>query len=980
MERSNGSERKRSTRITTTLGVAAVLLAAAPDAHAALGRLESRCLSTVARAAGKLAKVELKLLGKCRRDVAAGKSTGSCPSALVAAKIDSLVERVGERAVKSCGSTCSISTELECLSDLQCPPLGTAGEGCTAGVSGREFDMDQLGLPGPYCKALLGGPIEAAIQIGQCVAAGADGAVQRLMDTTYGVQAGATFSKSAASCVNAAADAVAKLAVVVFKGVSRCRDRINRGLQVTNAATCADDDARLAKKIVKAEARVRSAVLGSCTTTDLSELPACGTANVAASAECWIALGRDASDPLVVPGARRIAGPSLVEAAYPPSPICGDGVVNQLPGAFLPIGEECDGGDDSACPGACLPPGDLFECTCADVARMRLFTDASISEIDTGWTGLSHDQPLGDLGGFVTDLVDCDCTSVIDGACVGQSLDPVCAVRGRQLPVCSTTPAATVRCDAAGNANGLDENADCWICDAASANAGVFCRDDSGCQSLCYDGNGSAGSACTKQSDCGSDEICRGRCDRRPTCLVQPNGGPHPVSAAGVAVCAVQTFRTDVSGTRNLLTGEHQLSYRQFSRIHLGETSRRPCPVCGGFCTGGGNALEVCHGRCELSGDPCRFDADCSPADTCSDESPDCPGGRCQLSLVCGADPAINPSVAGKPCRIDFEHEVFGTLSSDCPPAATLNISGAGLEIDYLPSATTASLAATLPCTGAGLGLYDCPCPDDGAQPTAPNACTPACNAGLFFGTGCADGAGSGAGTTCAAGANGGLLCDEDADCPGSSCSQNPNHCLGDPAYERKACTSNADCGLGTCVDACPGGRCVPLCVPSGGEIGEAHCAAGPPVYHCDGAKLSFLACSPSAASAGCSATCKSSGQACGADADCAPGDSCAGSCPKARDCEAGGDGVLGTADDTAGAGMCVADVRQCFMDPIVAVGGEILPGLGPLTSHDSVAVWCMGATQNGGINASAGFGGPGRIHLRGLNVPNFTSIPPDLP
>jgi len=39
------------------------------------------------------------------------------------------------------------------------------------------------------------------------------------------------------------------------------------------------------------------------------------------------------------------------------TPVCGDNSVNQP-------GEECDGTDDAACPGLCLPPGDPNECTC----------------------------------------------------------------------------------------------------------------------------------------------------------------------------------------------------------------------------------------------------------------------------------------------------------------------------------------------------------------------------------------------------------------------------------------------------------------------------------------------------------------------------------------------------------------------------------------------------------------------------------------
>ena len=531
-------------------------------------------------------------------------------------------------------------------------------------------------------------------------------------------------------------------------------------------------------------------------------------------------------------------------------------------------------------------------------------------------------------------------------------------------PTCSWDNAGVSVCD---------EDKDCFICDGHSGNPGAVCTSDADCDSRCYDAEGLAHTSCTKQSNCSMNEVCRGRCDRTQTCNVLPNGAPLPVSAGGVAVCAEQSFRTDVTGTRDLLTGAHELYYRQLTKIHLGERTDRPCPVCGGFCESGPRKLAVCKGRCQASGAACRFDTDCPVGDRCGSKTPDCPYSRCELSQVCGADDTINPGVLGRPCRIDYEDPLFGTLSNDCPPAVTANISGGGLAIDYLPATSgTVTLPYSQPCTMPGLELYECPCPDDGGQPTAPNACTPACDApGAAFGRGCADGAGMGAATVCSGGTNAGRLCDDDADCPGASCSKNPTQCNGDPAFERMPCSTNADCGTGICQDACPGGRCVPLCVPSSTGSQEGMCAAGPPVYHCAGAALSFKQCTQAAASGTCGARCQVQQNVCTRDGDCAAGDRCVGNCSHQRDCEAGADGVMGTSDDMPGAGACVADIRECFLKPIVATGST-----GGLGVHDSAALWCFGSMLNSGVNAASGFGGPGRAMVRGVNIPNVTSIP----
>jgi hypothetical protein len=267
-------------------------------------------------------------------------------------------------------------------------------------------------------------------------------------------------------------------------------------------------------------------------------------------------------------------------------------------------------------------------------------------------------------------------------------------------------------------------------------------------------------------------------------------------------------------------------------------------------------------------------------------------------------------------------------------------------------------------CTASGGGL---------AAGSKPNGCAFACNApGPDFGLGCGTGNTSGQGTVCAVGSvNVGKACDQDSDCPGSSCSVNPKHCSGDPAFAQFTCTTNGDCGVGTCGDACPGGRCVPLCVPTIDPL-QGSCAAGPELIHCTGGPHIAEGCSEVAALAGCSATCAVSGDPCVTQTDCDPGEACSGPCPHATDCEAGANGIIGDSDDLVGAASCEIFDRSCFLDPIVAVGGS-----GDPNTDESGVFWCFGPTVNVAVNGTSGFPGPGRVLSVGTNVTNgFTSIP----
>jgi hypothetical protein len=964
---------------------AAVLLSAASaNAYARVSPQEEMCARRLSRVAVRIARVWTSATIQCQSGVAAGTTTGPCPGAAGEAAIAPLVERLASRAALFCEGHCSISDDVPCVTAELCPPLPDIGaaESCVAGPARQSFDIRRLGFPGPYCEDVIGHPLVSSADITECVRTLVLDASDTLADVVFREVDPTTLSRDALGCQRVIARRTTRLAFVVHATITKCRDAILRGVLNQSPSDCLRTDVAYLDRSSINEARLASALRETCSEDEIGELDICGAGvggitTVDEAISCLTSAAYEIAASPAAPALRNYAQYTLIEAAFPPEPRCGDGKINRSVDAFLPLGEECDGADDDACPGACIPPGDMFECTCDDRPRLRFLADSPATHLDQGWTGTAMNASLPDGSGFTMDLAACDCDEMDGAACVGTSSDPVCAVSGAHRPRCQWDLPGAPRCDARGNGNFVDEDADCWVCDARSANAGTACRDERDCESLCYDADGAAVRPCPGgQTDCAPGEVCRGQCDRGQRCIVLGAAPPTPVSSRGASICIVQSFRDNLVGTVNVETGEHALYQRTRVSIYLGggATLGRPCPVCGGFCEGGRSDGEPCRGTCSTSGAACRFDTDCPEDQTCTAVSAECPDGTCNLALVCHGGPND-----GAPCRVESDTEMFGTVSSDCPPPNGANITGNGLIVDYLPATSEAqALLSTLPCTAPGYELFDCPCPDDGGARTKPNECAPACDAGYEAGQGCADGNNaSGRFTTCDGGSRDGRACDEDSDCPGGACARNPYHCVGDPQLTHVECTTNSDCGAGLCLDACPSGRCVPLCVPRLDDPEAGVCAAGPSLYHCDGAFEKFRACDRSSAEADCAAVCETSLTPCTAPDECPPNEACVGPCPLARECEAGGDGSMGTADDIAGAGICVEDARVCPLDPIEAEGGDMFNGKGGPTSPLSVSAFCLGRTNNSGLNAIVGVGGPGRLRRAGTYVTNgFATLP----
>lgn len=988
--------------VATLLGVA--LLIGAPTANAQLvSSVESKCASTIGKGSSKLAKTYAKEVAKCLDSDIAGSTVGACPNAGNLEKITKAATKVTDGVLKKCKSTCSVS-QLPCIANSFCPPLPDDGaaEECSAGAANQPFDFHNLGFPGAFCEDVLGGEIASGEDIGTCVSEKSEDGGEALINVVYGSITNASgVSPAAAACLKGISKAAQKLSSTVYKGIIKCRNNILTGKVIGNPATCTTDDATLATKIGASEDKLEAAI-NACTDADILELDLClqgpgGVTDKTEAINCLIPAVREVTDTDIAPASRTYAPSTIVEAAYPPVAACGDGAANQIPNPFFLLGEECDLTDDAACPGNCFPPGDLYQCTCAgNEKRMRFRANGFTADLDNGWSGTSHNSGVTDKAGFILELSNCDCDAMTGATCTGTSGDPVCDTAGKQKPTCSWDPFGTLDCDGhGGDAGTIDGDNDCAICDQFAANAGSWCIDEGDCTGQCYPlaGGAPTGTCPNGQQDCGSGEICRGQCDNTPTCIIIPNGAPLPISSGGTAVCILTTFREDIFGTQNIVTGEHEVFIQQFSKVHLGVNNTTPCPTCGGFCAGGFLAGDVCEGTCSTTTTTqCRFNSDCPLGETCTTASPQCPGSFCNLSLVCNGGP--NDDL---PCRISAPTDKFGTTSADCPPSPGQNISSNGLEINFYPQTSeTVSLAATMPCTAPGFENFDCECPGQTTPQgvrTQPSKCGFACDAGAEFGIGCGSGGGAinGFPTTCVGGSEPGAACDEDSDCSGGgTCSGNPSHCTGDPAFDRLPCTVDAQCGVGTCVDACPSGRCVQLCLPADHPLfppdfgyrpdnpEEGLCAAGPSTYHCSGEADDFRLCDKEKAEATCDATCSVSGNPCSPINPCPPAEgTCQGLCVLAAVCEAGVDGILGNGDDFPGAGICVSDARNCFVPGLNAEGGDTLNGNGDPTNVRAVSTYCVPATTNNAINSTAGLGGPGRLRQLGVNVTNgFTTLP----
>jgi cysteine-rich repeat protein len=225
---------------------------------------------------------------------------------------------------------------------------------------------------------------------------------------------------------------------------------------------------------------------------------------------------------------------------------CGNGIVT--------AGEDCDDGNTTSgdgCSATCSCVGEVGcfqqDPQCPDLGELVLLAGTgrtcstngdcgagttcntsigrcvSVTDLDTGWTGISHDADINDEVLTLGNLV-CPGPGPTCGLCYVEGVNP-----------------ATRTCRCANDTR--------KICDAP------FVVDT---------------------GDCGAGIICN--------CYF---GGPLPLSAGNTPACVVNRFASDVSGTANVDTGSGSITAHLRSQVFLGALLHEPCPVCGGTCTAG---------------------------------------------------------------------------------------------------------------------------------------------------------------------------------------------------------------------------------------------------------------------------------------------------------------------------------------------------------------------------------------------------------
>ncbi|HYC55492.1 MAG TPA: hypothetical protein VEL28_11220, partial [Candidatus Binatia bacterium] len=452
------------------------------------------------------------------------------------------------------------------------------------------------------------------------------------------------------------------------------------------------------------------------------------------------------------------------------------------------------------------------DCDAPAFCNATLQKCSTVTELDSGWTGLAHDSDINDQVLTRASLI---CPGPPGPGGCGE-----CAVNGVDIDT------GTCRCSN-NNREICDEkfaiDQDCDACVGGGTKNNGPCDVNADCVES---GNACVAGQCNHTSrTCGTNADCNlsGTCTAVTTCDCY-FGSPFPLSSGGTPACVLNKFAVDVSGTANVDTGEGEIFANLRTTVFLSGTTTNPCPLCGGKCSN--DATK-----------PCDIDSDCVSPGVCNhtDIPQDgvrdglCMEGR-NANLPCDIN-GLNSSFPAYSAASGDQELSGAGYSLDCIPDSGTNVSGGGLTINLVQTTGTQELDFTVDCDGAAAGTALCPCKtcsNDTARPCNLNSECP--------------GTGSCASATA-------FVCDDNADCQGlevgpciqvgpqKRCSQATN----------KVCTTNADCtnvSGGNCnsptCSAIGSGTtpkqndCAGLaCSDGGGE--EGFCTTGPDTEFCDG-------------------------------------------------------------------------------------------------------------------------------------------------
>jgi hypothetical protein len=511
---------------------------------------------------------------------------------------------------------------------------------------------------------------------------------------------------------------------------------------------------------------------------------------------------------------------------------CGNGVVNS--------GEQCDGANDSACPGACLPNCQCPKCGDQQVNRPGEQCDGVDDSACPGQCQANCTCAAVSCGDGVTQVGE-ECDGADDAACPGHcqsdcTCGPFCgdgivngseqcdgAASGGACPASACQ--ANCTCGPFCGNNQIDPGEEC---DGNGTGTCLgTCQGDCQCAPVCGDNHRQTGELC----DGTDDSLCPGQCSANCTCPARGNltltvvpGADLDTGWTGIAhdfgIQAGSTISGEISGC----DGVNDFDCDFFGNVgsYCSGDPTRSCTD-SNQCSGAGNCVISTFGPplpLSAGGVPAclidRFATDVTGTynlqtgamalnlhlnalvhlgNTVTRPCPICDCGQADPQNCHIGDAGTCSDITGSPpCHVQGTGPL-GPTSNECPPSSSLNVSGGGLDIPFTPITTgTVSFATNQPCTGSGFTNQSCWCSSE----LQPSSCLNACDGG----------------------SRDAQPCDTDADCGGvaGSCKPLCRQVAGDPVGEARCavgpvdqtcsnapevgCQTNSDCaaGQGTCV------------------------------------------------------------------------------------------------------------------------------------------------------------------------------------
>ena len=374
-----------------------------------------KCKATIVKASSQYVQARTKALVKCEGAVVAGKLplATDCHNEM---KTDAAVDKA--------------KTKMEAAIEKAC---GGPDQDCGSG--GDDDSLASIGWNVATCPDIESHGCNNAIanchDVADCLECVQGEAVDQAVKLYYDdLVLPSTSDKALNKCQQTIGKATAAFLAAKSKALAKCWAAVNKG-DIPGPCPL-PGDGKAGGAIAKAEAKKIAAICGACggadkacdqTVTGLTtNVPGSGGTDDLTPA----AIGFPANcDALTVPGgpscsqpiatladvvecvdcitefkvdcADRLAVPWAVGYPGQCNPGCGNNVKEP--------GEACDGSDATACPGGCAPASLPEGCTCPTGS----FSIDAISgaDLDTGWSGIAHDQgtPSGHL--FNADTYGC---------------------------------------------------------------------------------------------------------------------------------------------------------------------------------------------------------------------------------------------------------------------------------------------------------------------------------------------------------------------------------------------------------------------------------------------------------------------------------------------------------------------------------------------------------------------------------------------